>query len=152
METEIEVPVTYCAGGVVARVHKSSVEIVLIRDTTHQGFIIPKGHLYWGESPEEGAIRETTEETGIESLTILANLGYAERLSSDNTEWKVTDYYLLSTDQRVIPEPEEYSSTVEAKWFLIDRLPKMHWSEQRSLIEKNRARIKRLISTHLPLI
>jgi 8-oxo-dGTP pyrophosphatase MutT (NUDIX family) len=63
---EIEVS----AGGVVYRREPSgAVRYLLIRDPyAHWG--LPKGHLEDDETPAEAALRETTEETGLEQLQI----------------------------------------------------------------------------------
>lgn len=62
------------AGGVVFRRQPDqSLRFLLIRDSYgHWGF--PKGHLEEGESPADAASRETTEETGLGSLKLHAEL------------------------------------------------------------------------------
>lgn len=52
------------AGGVVYRLHEGSPLFLLIRDS-YRNWGFPKGHLESGERPEDAALREVREETGI---------------------------------------------------------------------------------------
>lgn len=54
------------AGGVVYRVRRGTPEFLLV--TSRRGpheWVYPKGHIETGETPEEAAVREVEEETGI---------------------------------------------------------------------------------------
>lgn len=62
------------AGGVVARRVGSAIHYLLICDG-HQNWGFPKGHLDNGERPEDAAVREISEETGLTDLTRLDQLG-----------------------------------------------------------------------------
>jgi len=58
------------AGGVVYRGDGDSVEIALASRRTRKGELVwglPKGQIEPGESPEEAAVREVREETGLEA-------------------------------------------------------------------------------------
>jgi 8-oxo-dGTP pyrophosphatase MutT (NUDIX family) len=67
------------AGGVVFRMVPDDAGVtrpcfLLIRDSYHNwGF--PKGHLEEGERPEDAALREVGEETGLSALALRATLG-----------------------------------------------------------------------------
>jgi len=57
------------AGGVVYRREADALEIVLAARRTRKGELVwglPKGAIEAGETPEEAAVRETLEETGLE--------------------------------------------------------------------------------------
>ena len=72
---------------------------LIIRDS-YDNWGFPKGHVEAGERPEAAALREVSEETGIESLTV--------RTSIDTIDWyfrfrgrlihKVCHFYLMVTD------------------------------------------------------
>ena len=55
------------AGGVVFRVEEGRPLYLLIRDS-YQNWGFPKGHLEAGERPEDAALREVSEETGLGDL------------------------------------------------------------------------------------
>lgn len=53
------------AGGVVVREHQGVLEVAVIRPRGKQVWALPKGHVDPGEKPEQAALREVREETGI---------------------------------------------------------------------------------------
>jgi 8-oxo-dGTP pyrophosphatase MutT (NUDIX family) len=58
------------AGGIVfRRADDGKVRFLLIRDS-YQNWGFPKGHLEDGETPAEAAVRESAEETGLETLVL----------------------------------------------------------------------------------
>lgn len=63
---------TYAAaGGLVMR----GQELLLLHKHHKDEYMLPKGHIEPGETPEAAALRETREETGYANLRVLANLG-----------------------------------------------------------------------------
>jgi 8-oxo-dGTP pyrophosphatase MutT (NUDIX family) len=65
------------AGGVVFRLVEGEPRYLLIRDS-YKNWGFPKGHLKRGEAPEEAALRETCEETGLTGLALRGTLGAIE--------------------------------------------------------------------------
>lgn len=58
----------FSAGGVVYRHLYGKFEILVSQHSGHHGWVFPKGHVgdtIVGETPEEAAIREVVEETGV---------------------------------------------------------------------------------------
>lgn len=51
----------------------ATVDFLLIRDP-YENWGLPKGHIEGGESPEEAALREVEEETGLCELKVIAQL------------------------------------------------------------------------------
>lgn len=63
------------AGGLVARRQQGEFYYLVVRAKPNpQHWVIPKGHIEAGETPEEAARREVREETGV-AAEIIASLG-----------------------------------------------------------------------------
>lgn len=58
------------AGGVVVRKTDRRLEVALVGDTARDTWYLPKGGLAEGETIEQAALREATEETGLEVRTL----------------------------------------------------------------------------------
>lgn len=86
------------AGGVVYRIHDGRALFLLIRDS-YENWGFPKGHIERGELPEAAALREVTEETGLEDLEVRGEI--------DTIDWyfrfrgrlihKVCHFFLMET-------------------------------------------------------
>ncbi len=82
---------------------------------------LPKGHIEKGESPEEAALREVEEETGITDLEIIKELPTTWHCYLLNDQWTVkkTSWYLMKTasGMKNVPQTEEGISKV----YLVDK-------------------------------
>ena len=81
------------AGGVVVRIEDGIPKVLLARAfRPPHDWVLPKGHLNPGETPEEGACREVREETGVDAdiVTPLGDDRYPMR--GENV---VVRYYLM---------------------------------------------------------
>jgi 8-oxo-dGTP pyrophosphatase MutT (NUDIX family) len=67
----------FSAGGVVVRQQAGELKVLLIKDR-YGRWTWPKGHIEQGESPAEAALREITEETGLQGVEILEEVGRQE--------------------------------------------------------------------------
>lgn len=113
----------YSAGGFVYRMTTMGPEFLLICD--HKGrWSIPKGKIENEETPEQAALREIREETGLETLLIrdkLDKIYFFYRLKAKliyMTTW-VFLVEALRGDEPVQIEEGKYWIT-EARWFSID--------------------------------
>jgi 8-oxo-dGTP pyrophosphatase MutT (NUDIX family) len=61
------------SGGVVYRPLDDGPHILLIKDP-YNNWGLPKGHIEGGETPEQAALREVAEETGLDTLSMIAQL------------------------------------------------------------------------------
>lgn len=61
------------AGGIITRTHNGETHVYLIHRSRYNDWSFPKGHIEEGESPEQGAVREVQEETGI-ACTVVRHL------------------------------------------------------------------------------
>lgn len=92
---------------------------------------LPGGKLEWGESFEEGAIREVKEETGID----IANPQVISVHNFKNEHAHFMTVGLLATEwtgEASVMEPDEI---VEWKWFDINNLPEPFYFPSMGVIE-----------------
>jgi 8-oxo-dGTP pyrophosphatase MutT (NUDIX family) len=86
-------PLTH-AGGVVYRTRASGPQFLLITARREPGeWVLPKGHVEPGESPEQAAVREVAEEAGVRAK-VVATLGDVTLLVGG--ERQVIRFFLMS--------------------------------------------------------
>lgn len=105
------------AGAVVCRRHEAGWEVLLIRDS-YGNWGFPKGHVEGGETPEEAALRECSEETGLEKLRLVGPLG--------TTDWyfraggglihKYCDYFLVEAEADAVAAPRREEGIQACSW------------------------------------
>ena len=78
---------------------------------------LPKGHIEKGESPENAALREVTEETGIGNLQIVKALPSSWHCYQVGEEWRLkrTYWYLMESRETIQPEPQTEEGITEIK-------------------------------------
>jgi len=118
---------SFSAGGIVIN---GEGEVVLVNQKKEgQGAIswsFPKGGIVRGESGLEAAIREIREESGIEKLDLISELGKIERDkasidgSKENFQIKMIQLFLFRTDQERL-KPIDPDNPV-AQWFKISKV------------------------------
>ncbi len=130
------------AGGLV--VDKSGTKGLLIgrldpKDSSHERLLwsLPKGHIEVGESPEEAAVREVAEETGIKS-EITRSLGVIDFwfMASGKRIHKTVHHFLFTeTGGKLAPQVTEVD---DVAWFPIDEIvSKLAYPDERKLIVKS---------------
>jgi 8-oxo-dGTP pyrophosphatase MutT (NUDIX family) len=111
------------AGGVVVRTVDGGNEVVLVSDGRYWG--LPKGNLEAGETPEDAALREVSEETGIrrEALAIAAELAPSDyvyrRRDTGRLVFKRVHQYLMTAPAGAELHRQE-SEIADAGWLTFE--------------------------------
>jgi 8-oxo-dGTP pyrophosphatase MutT (NUDIX family) len=105
------------SGGVIYRRTSASIEVLLIKDS-YGNWGFPKGHVEAGESPEEAALRECREETGLGSLRMAGRVGTSDWYfrSGGALVHKFCDYFLLEADADEPTSPQRGEGIQACQW------------------------------------
>lgn len=130
------------AGGVVFRRTGGGVEILVLQ---HEGgkWMLPKGTIEAGETPEGVALREVREETGLSQVRVVRDLGQ-ERYSffwrtEDAFYDKTVHYFLLEFLGGEEPTPQHEEGFVAAEWVPVDvALTRIKYKETREIVRRAR--------------
>ncbi len=133
------------AGGVVFRRDDDGIKVVLVSVKGGTVWTLPKGLIEKGEEPEEAAVREVREETGLRGSVVdcLGTSSYWYFLKDENTKYhKTVHYYLMEYSGG---NTEEHDREVnDASWFRIDEALKMlKYKGDREILERAKERLER---------
>jgi len=126
------------AGGLV--VDKSGELGLLIGRIDKRGrmlWSLPKGHIESGESPEEAALREVREETGIKS-SITRSLGVIDFwfMTEGKRIHKTVHHFLFAEKSGKLEA--QLSEVDDVKWFPLDEIAKtLAYPDERKLIQRS---------------
>lgn len=128
------------AGGVVFRRDSGAPAILLLKHESGK-WMLPKGTIEEGETPEAVALREVREETGISHVRVVADLGeerYHFFWRSEDTYYdKTVRYYLLEFlgGEEAAPQSEE--GFVACEWVRLDTaLERIKYKETREVVRR----------------
>lgn len=128
------------AGGVVYRKRGAVVEVAIIKVGPVVRWQLPKGIVDEGETPEQAAIREVREETGL-NAKIESNLETIEYwyVSSGKTGkvryHKFVHFYLMK--YRSGKTDDHDHEVLEARWVpIVDAIRMLSFKSERELVEK----------------
>lgn len=112
-------PITAC-GGII---FNDQDEILLIY--RYGKWDLPKGKLEEGESDRICALRECTEETGLEKISILRPFAHTYHVYPYNSQYvlKETKWYLMKWEGGESPSPQVEEDITETKWVSVFDLP-----------------------------
>jgi 8-oxo-dGTP pyrophosphatase MutT (NUDIX family) len=120
----------FSAGGVLVRRVRGRWVLAGIRPAGKKPGIwaLPKGLIGPGEKPEEAALREVAEETGVEArlVTKLGDIRYVYTWAGERV-FKVVSFYLLRYQRGRLGQiaPEQEIEVAEARWLPLDEAPKL---------------------------
>ena len=125
------------AGGVVVHMRASEPHFLLIRDS-YRNWGFPKGHLEDGENAEGAALREVAEETGLDALTLIAEL--------QTIDWwfrfrgrlihKVCHFFLMRTEQTET-QPQRTEGITACRWLPFEEAVRLiSYDNAREVLER----------------
>jgi 8-oxo-dGTP pyrophosphatase MutT (NUDIX family) len=136
------------AGGVVFRRDPDQpMRFLLIRDSYgHWGF--PKGHIEKNETAANAAVRETTEEAGLDDLRVhgpISTIDWYFRLRGKLIH-KYCHFFLLESASGE-PSPQLDEGITECRWFsLEDALIQLGYDNARSVLRRAGDQTQALVS------
>jgi 8-oxo-dGTP pyrophosphatase MutT (NUDIX family) len=99
---------------------------------------LPKGHLEPGETPAQAAVREISEETGIQGQ-VIRHLGSIDYwfVGEDNRVHKMVHHYLLSAQGGTLTAENDPDAEAEdAAWVPLDQLrERLAYPNERRLVQ-----------------
>lgn len=132
-----QVKIQVSSGGVTFRKGKKGIEVALIRIRSGR-WAIPKGLTNKGEVPEETALREVREETGLEGRLIdkLGDIEYWYFSKEDQTKYhKFVHFYLIEYERGSINDHDW--EVEEVRWFPIDKAIKaLSYKSEKEIMER----------------
>jgi len=120
----------FSAGGVLVRRLQGEWRMAVIRPGGKPPGVwaLPKGLIGSGEKPEETALREVAEETGVEarSLGKLGDVRYVYTWAGERI-FKVVSFYLLRYSSGRLGDipPEHQHEVAEARWLPLEEGPSL---------------------------
>ena len=106
---------------------------------------LPKGNIDPGEKPNETAVREVFEETGVHGLLVekLGDVKYTYTRRGGVRVFKIVSFYLLRAGRGRIGDIEERMriEVAEARWLPLDDAPRLlAYGGEREMVQRARDR------------
>ncbi len=129
------------AGGVVFRLDGGGPPQILLLKHTSGKWMLPKGTIEEGETPEAVALREVREETGISRVRVVADLGeeryYFFWRSEDTYYDKTVRYFLLQFLGGEETNPQTEEGFVACEWVPVDEaMNRIKYKETREVVRR----------------
>lgn len=135
------------AGGLILDRRSGVARAALIARHDRRGRLVwslPKGHLEQGETPEQAAVREVEEETGIRGR-VLGHLGTIDFwfVAEQRRVHKTVHHYLLEAEGGELSDDDV--EVVEVAWVPLDDVPaRLAYADERRLV----ARVPEVLDEH----
>ena len=137
----------FSAGGVLVKTIRGRAVVAAIRPggKPEGVWALPKGNLDPGEKPEETAVREVFEETGVHGRLVekLGDVKYTYTRRGGERIFKIVSFYLLRAGRGRIGDIEEPMriEVAEARWLPLDEAPTLlAYGGEREMAQKAHAR------------
>ena len=137
----------FSAGGVLVKVIRGRPMLAAIRPQGKPDgtWALPKGNIDPGEKPDETALREVLEETGVEGRLVekLGDVKYTYTRKGGLRVFKIVSFYLLRAGRGRLGEIEERMriEVAEARWLPLDEAPRLlAYGGERQMAAKARDR------------
>jgi len=127
----------FSAGGIVVKGEKENLQVLLIKDRFGH-WTWPKGHIEKGETPDQAALREIEEETGLKKLEIIKEIGRQEYWFTHGTKKRLKTVYIFLIKALEDEALKIQTSEIQAaKWFSPqDAIKKIEYEGSKALLEK----------------
>ena len=127
------------------------VRILLLQHETGK-WMLPKGTIERGETPDGVALREVAEETGLRNVRIVADLGeehYMFFWKAEDTYYdKTVHYYLMEFLGGEQPRPQREEGFVRCEWVTIpEALDRIKYKETRQVVQRARVALEQAAET-----
>ena len=149
----------HSAGGVVFQrpapdAPVADVRILLLQHEAGK-WMLPKGTIEAGETPEAVALREVAEETGLHNVRIVRDLGEERYLffwkSEDTYYDKTVHYYLMEYLGGEEARPQREEGFVRCDWVpLSEALERIKYKETREVVRRAARAVDILAPVHVP--
>lgn len=125
----------HSAGGVVLRPAPAGYEFVAIRPAGHDRWQLPKGTVDPGETPQDTAVREVREETGVQGRILhdLGNISYFFRFRGQPFHKQVDFFLMAYLGGNTADHDHEVD---EAVWLPAASVGKLTFKSERETVEK----------------
>lgn len=136
--------VAMSAGGVVYRREGDLIEVVLVARPRQQLWALPKGTPEAGETVEQTAIREVTEETGllVQIERQIGSISYWYAASDDHTPVRKTVHHYLMTPIGGSVDLHDHEYDVVDWLDIHEALARMSYQNERNIVEQAGALIR----------
>jgi 8-oxo-dGTP pyrophosphatase MutT (NUDIX family) len=138
----------FSAGGVLVRRLKGDWVMAAIRPAGKDPGVwaLPKGIIGDGEKPDETALREVAEETGVEGRLVgkLGDIRYVYTWAGERV-FKVVSFYLLRYSKGRLGDlpPATAHEVAEARWLPLEEAPRLlAYKGEREMVEKALASVR----------
>lgn len=132
------------SGGIIFRRHDDIIEIAMVAVKGGTVWCLPKGLIDKGEVPEETALREVAEETGLKGRIVekLGEISYWYFIKEENAKCRKTvHFFLMEYEGGDISDHDREVDNVA--WFTIDEaLKKVSYRGEKEMIGKAREILK----------